>query len=42
VDETPISTFQILKPTERKQKFPIGGALTARPSTPPRTAKKKK
>merc|ERR1712216_548024 len=42
VDETLMCSFQILKPTERKQKFPIGGALTQRPSTPPRTAKKKK
>merc|ERR1712046_100102 len=42
VDETLMCSFQILKPVKRKQKFPIGGALTARPSTPPRTAKKKK
>merc|ERR550514_2138069 len=42
IDETLMCSFQILKPTERKQKFPLGGALTTRPSTPPRTVKKKK
>jgi len=42
VDETLMCSFQILKPTERKQRFPLGGAITQRPSTPPRTAKKKK
>merc|ERR1711934_565174 len=44
VDETLMCSFQILKPTERKQKFPAGGVQFAgqRPSTPPRTAKKKK
>jgi serine/threonine-protein phosphatase PP1 catalytic subunit len=44
VDETLMCSFQILKPTERKKQFPLGGALGARPSTPPRaaTAKKKK
>merc|ERR1712159_55552 len=42
VDETLMCSFQILKPTEKKQKFPLGGALTTRPSTPPRTVKKKK
>jgi serine/threonine-protein phosphatase PP1 catalytic subunit len=44
VDETLMCSFQILKPTERKQKYPAGGVQFGgqRPSTPPRTAKKKK
>jgi serine/threonine-protein phosphatase PP1 catalytic subunit len=43
VDESLMCSFQILKPTtERKQKFPLGGALTQRPSTPPRTGVQKK
>jgi len=43
VDESLMCSFQILKPTtERKPKFPIGGALTSRPSTPPRSVPKKK
>jgi serine/threonine-protein phosphatase PP1 catalytic subunit len=44
VDETLMCSFQILKPTEKKQKYPAGGVQFAgqRPSTPPRTAKKKK
>jgi len=45
VDETLMCSFQILKPTERKQKYPAAGVQFAggqRPSTPPRTAKKKK
>jgi serine/threonine-protein phosphatase PP1 catalytic subunit len=44
VDETLMCSFQILKPAERKQKYPVGGVQLQgqRPSTPPRTAKKKK
>merc|ERR1712205_164625 len=42
VDETLMCSFQILKPAEKKQRYPLGGTLTTRPSTPPRTVKKKK
>merc|ERR1711865_69150 len=43
VDETLMCSFQILKPTERKQKYPAGGVQFAnqRPMTPPRTVNNK-
>jgi len=44
VDETLMCSFQILKPTERKQKYPAGGVQFPggqRPMTPPRTVNNK-
>ena len=44
VDETLMCSFQILKPAEKKQRYP-GGLSTfggARPATPPSTSKGKK
>ncbi|KAA8897243.1 hypothetical protein TRICI_006758 [Trichomonascus ciferrii] len=48
VDESLLCSFQILKPAEKKQKYPYGGALggannnnaSGRPVTPPRKPKK--
>jgi len=36
VDDTLMCSFQILKPAEKKQKFPQYGAGSNRPITPPR------
>ncbi|KZT01231.1 protein phosphatase type 1 [Laetiporus sulphureus 93-53] len=41
VDETLLCSFQILKPAEKKAKYPYGGANMGRPVTPPRKQKKK-
>ncbi|KAI0759803.1 protein phosphatase type 1 [Irpex lacteus] len=41
VDETLLCSFQILKPAEKKAKYPYGGMQTGRPVTPPRKQKKK-
>merc|ERR1711998_290105 len=43
VDDTLMCSFQILKPTERKQKYPAGGVQfgNQRPMTPPRTVNNK-
>ncbi|KAF9517661.1 hypothetical protein BS47DRAFT_1380303 [Hydnum rufescens UP504] len=41
VDETLLCSFQILKPAEKKAKYPYGGMNTGRPVTPPRKQKKK-
>merc|ERR1711865_1102750 len=43
VDETLMCSFQILKPADRKQKYPAGGVQFAnqRPMTPPRTVNNK-
>jgi len=40
VDETLLCSFQILKPAEKKAKYPYG-ANTGRPVTPPRKQKKR-
>jgi len=37
VDDSLMCSFQILKPTDKKQKFTYGGISTGRPVTPPRT-----
>jgi serine/threonine-protein phosphatase PP1 catalytic subunit len=37
VDESLMCSFQILKPSEKKQKFNYGGLNSGRPVTPPRT-----
>ncbi|KAJ7689481.1 serine/threonine-protein phosphatase PP1 [Mycena rosella] len=41
VDETLLCSFQILKPAEKKAKYPYGGINVGRPVTPPRKQKKK-
>jgi len=41
VDETLLCSFQILKPDEKKAKYPYGGMNMGRPVTPPRKQKKK-
>ncbi|KAG5646742.1 hypothetical protein DXG03_002424 [Asterophora parasitica] len=41
VDETLLCSFQILKPAEKKAKYPYGGMNVGRPVTPPRKQKKK-
>ncbi|KAL9710298.1 type 1 serine/threonine-protein phosphatase catalytic subunit glc7 [Leucoagaricus gongylophorus] len=41
VDETLLCSFQILKPAEKKAKYPYGGMNMGRPVTPPRKQKKK-
>ncbi|KAF5314553.1 hypothetical protein D9611_007225 [Ephemerocybe angulata] len=41
VDETLLCSFQILKPAEKKAKYPYGGMNMGRPVTPPRKPKKK-
>ncbi|KAJ3525190.1 hypothetical protein NM688_g8442 [Phlebia brevispora] len=41
VDETLLCSFQILKPAEKKAKYPYGGVNMGRPVTPPRKQKKK-
>ncbi|PPQ78626.1 hypothetical protein CVT25_010590 [Psilocybe cyanescens] len=41
VDETLLCSFQILKPAEKKAKYPYGGINMGRPVTPPRKPKKK-
>jgi len=43
VDETLLCSFQILKPAEKKNKYPYGGMNMggARPMTPPRKQKKR-
>ncbi|KAG6377563.1 Metallo-dependent phosphatase-like protein [Boletus reticuloceps] len=40
VDETLLCSFQILKPAEKKAKYPYGGMNMGRPVTPPRKQKK--
>lgn len=42
VDESLTCSFQILKPSEKKQKFNYGGLNAGRPVTPPRTKTVKK
>jgi serine/threonine-protein phosphatase PP1 catalytic subunit len=42
VDDTLMCSFQILKPAEKKQKFPYGGSESGRPITPPRGGGAKK
>lgn len=42
VDDTLMCSFQILKPAEKKSKYPFGGADSGRPITPPRGGPKKK
>lgn len=39
VDDSLMCSFQILKPAEKKQKFPAYGNNPSRPGTPPRTVK---
>lgn len=38
VDDTLMCSFQILKPSEKKPKYPYGGLNSGRPLTPPRAA----
>ena len=42
VDETLMCSFQILKPSDKKQKANYGGMNVGRPVTPPRTKTPKK
>jgi hypothetical protein len=39
VDDSLMCSFQILKPAEKKQKFPAYGNNPSRPGTPPRAVK---
>lgn len=40
-DDCTVSVGQILKPAEKKAKYPYGGMNMGRPVTPPRKQKKK-
>jgi len=42
VDDSLMCSFQILRPSEKKQKFNYGGLNVGRPVTPPRTKTVKK